>query len=193
MDDPQQRSSVRDFLPKVAERLYPVGRLDYHSEGLLLLTNDGDLAHAVMRPGTAVRKTYLVKVRGVPGPAVLRRFRDGVRLDGVRTRPAEAALKGTTGERGGNAWVEVTLHEGRRNQIRRMFQMLGHPVQKLRRIRVGPIELGPLEPGESRELSPGEIEALRQSAAGAAKRPPRPRRKAGSKKETGRGGRPRMR
>ena len=142
---------MAQFLPSVAERLYPVGRLDYHSEGLLLLTNDGDLADAVMRAGSGVDKTYMVKVRGIPDGTALGRFCAGMHLDGRRTRPARAVLRRTTRAQRGNAWVEVTLHEGRRNQIRRMFQQLGHPVQKLRRIQVGPVSLGELEPGQSRE------------------------------------------
>jgi 23S rRNA pseudouridine2605 synthase len=164
LSDPQGRATVAQFLPSVAERLYPVGRLDYHSEGLLLLTNDGDLADAVMRAGSGVDKTYLVKVRGIPDGAALRRFSGGMQLDGRRTRPARAALRRTTGVKSGNAWVEVTLHEGRRNQIRRMFQQLGHPVQKLRRTQVGPVSLGELQPGQTRELRPPEVLALRRQA-----------------------------
>jgi len=164
LHDPEGRATVAHFLPKVGERLYPVGRLDYNSEGLLLLTNDGDLADAVMRAGSAVDKTYLVKVRGIPDATALGRFRGGMQLDGRRTRPARAAVRRTTGAQKGNSWVEVTLHEGRRNQIRRMFQQLGHPVQKLRRIRVGPVTLGELQPGYSRELRPLEVTALHRQA-----------------------------
>jgi 23S rRNA pseudouridine2605 synthase len=166
LSDPEGRTTVAQFLPPVGERLYPVGRLDYHSEGLLLLTNDGDLADAVMRAGSGVDKTYLVKVRGIPDAPALRRFSCGMQLDGRRTRPAKAHMRRTTGEQRGNAWVEVTLHEGRRNQIRRMFQQLGHPVQKLRRIQVGPITLGELQPGQSRELRPAEAQALHRKAHG---------------------------
>ena len=164
LSDPQGRATVAHFLPSVGERLYPVGRLDFHSEGLLLLTNDGDLADAVMRAGSGVDKTYMVKVRGIPGGTALGRFCAGMHLDGRRTRPARAVLRRTTGARRGNAWVEVTLHEGRRNQIRRMFQQLGHPVQKLRRVQVGPVSLGELQPGQSRELRPREVAALHRQA-----------------------------
>ncbi len=166
LSDPENRSTVAEFLPKIGERLYPVGRLDYHSEGLLLLTNDGDLAHEVMRAGSGVKKTYLVKVHGKPDAAALQRFSRGMILEGRRTRPARAALQRTTRERGaGNAWVEVTLQEGRRNQIRIMFHRLGHSVQKLRRVKVGPITLGDMQPGQCRELLPKEISALRRQAA----------------------------
>lgn len=176
MSDPEGRATVAHFLPVVGERLYPVGRLDYHSEGLLLLTNDGDLADAVMRAGSGVDKTYMVKVRGIPDGAALGRFRKGMLLDGRRTRPARASLRRTTGAQRGNSWVEVTLHEGRRNQIRRMFQQLGHPVQKLRRIQVGPVTLGELQPGYSRELRPLEVAALHRQARSRASDTPQPRR-----------------
>lgn len=186
LNDPEGRTTVAEFLPAVGERLYPVGRLDYHSEGLLLLTNDGDLADAVMRAGSGVDKTYLVKVRGVPDGTALHRFSRGMQLDGRRTRPARAVMRRTTGEQRGNAWVEVTLHEGRRNQIRRMFQQLGHPVQKLRRIQVGPVTLGELQPGQSRELRPPEVQALRRQAHGHGE-------KAAAPRKQGNRGRPRTR
>ncbi|MGD8375595.1 MAG: pseudouridine synthase [Acidobacteriota bacterium] len=160
LSDPQGRRTVADLLPRRGDRLFPIGRLDYHSEGLLLLTNDGDLARAVAAPG-GIAKTYHVKVRGNPSPEALRRFAHGLRLDGRRTRAARAHPLRQTAE--GNAWIEVTLHEGRRNQIRRMFKMLGHPVQRLRRVRVGGVELGGLQVGAVRELTPAEIEALERT------------------------------
>jgi 23S rRNA pseudouridine2605 synthase len=169
MRDPEGRPCVGEFLPPTSGRLYPVGTLDYHSEGLLLLTNDGELANAVMRAGSGVEKVYMVKVKGSPGEEVLQRFRGGMHLDGRRTRPAQVRVRRPKGERSGNTWVEVTLHEGRKNQIRRMFQALEHPVQKLRRTRVGPVILGDLQPGECRELRPREVEALHRKAG--SKRP----------------------
>jgi len=154
LSDPQGRPTIAELLPR-GERLFPVGRLDFHSEGLLLLTNDGDLAYGILRPGSGVTKTYHVKVRGVPGASELARFARGLPLEGRRTLPARVKLLRSTRE--GNAWIEVVLQEGRRNQIRRMFQMLGHPVQRLRRVRVGPIDLGDLKPGSRRELTPSEV------------------------------------
>ena len=159
--DPEGRRSVADLMPPRGGRVFPVGRLDFHSEGLLLLTNDGDLAQAVARAGSGVAKTYHVKVRGTPGSPELRRFARGLPLDGRRTRPAQVRSLRRTAE--GNCWLEVTLHEGRRNQIRRMFQMLGHPVQRLRRVRIGPIELGSLAPGERRDLPAEDVERLRRA------------------------------
>ena len=161
LDDPEGRPTIADLLPRGGERLFPVGRLDYHSEGLLLLTNDGDLAYRILRPGAGVTKTYHVKVRGVPGATELRRFARGLPLDGRRTLPARVRPLRPTTE--GNSWVEVILNEGRRNQIRRMFQILGHPVQRLRRVQVGPIELGDLTPGTCRELREAELQRLRQA------------------------------
>ena len=181
LHDPENRPTVSQYLPSIGDRLYPVGRLDYHSEGLLLLTNDGDLAHQVMRAGSGVEKTYLVKVHGKPDAAALQRFSRGMILEGRRTRPAKAIFQRTTKERGtGNAWVQVTLHEGRKNQIRIMFHRLGHSVQKLRRVKVGPIKLGEMQPGQCRELLPDEIKALRRQVAGprtTAKRSARPPRR----------------
>lgn len=169
MADPEGRRTVADLIPAGAGRLVPIGRLDFHSEGLLLLTNDGDLAHAVLHPSSAVTKAYHVKVRGSPSEAALRRFARGIRLEGRRTRPARVRrLRGT---RQGNCWLEVELHEGRRNQIRRMCDRLGHPVQRLRRVRIGPIDLGDLRPGENRELTLAEVGRLRRAARPAGLRP----------------------
>lgn len=162
LSDPQGRPSISDLVPQRGGRLFPVGRLDFHSEGLLLLTNDGDLAQSILRPSSHVPKTYHVKVRGTPPPAVLGRFARGLPLDGRRTQPARVETLRTT--RDGNAWLEIVLHEGRRNQIRRLLQMLGHPVQRLRRVAVGPVELGSLRPGESRVLDAKEVEQLRTAA-----------------------------
>ena len=160
--DPEGRRTVADLLPRHAGRLFPVGRLDFHSEGLLLLTNDGDLAQAVARPGTGVSKTYHVKVRGKPGGAALRRFAHGLPLDGRRTQPARVHRLRDTPE--GNCWLEVVLREGRRNQIRRMLQVLGHPVQRLRRVQIGPIDLAGLQPGDCRDLRGDEVQRLRHAA-----------------------------
>jgi pseudouridine synthase len=158
LSDPQGRPTVRDLLGGIRERVYPVGRLDYHSEGLLLLTNDGDLAAELMAPRSHTPKVYQVKVRGVPGPETLQRLARGVVLEGRRTLPARMRL--LRGEQ--NAWVEVRLIEGRRNQIREMFKRVGHPVSKLRRVRIGALGLGSLRPGEHRVLTDTEVELLRR-------------------------------
>ena len=155
--DPEGRDTVMKFLKGVRERVYPVGRLDYASEGLLLFTNDGEFANAVMTGGSRAPKTYLVKINGNPDDAALQRFREGMVLDGRKTAPAR--IRRTTP--GDNPWFEVTLVEGRQNQIRRMFRNLGFLVEKLKRVRIGPLELGPLKPGEFRALTEREVGKLR--------------------------------
>ncbi|MBI3695172.1 MAG: rRNA pseudouridine synthase, partial [Acidobacteria bacterium] len=138
--------------------VYPIGRLDYHSEGLLLFTNDGDFANAILTGGEKIPKTYLVKINGNPDEEALRKFREGIVLDGRRTAPARLRRLSA----GANPWFEVTLVEGRQNQIRRMFQRLGFLVEKLRRVRIGFLELGPLRPGEVRPLTAHEVDRFRR-------------------------------
>jgi len=161
LSDPEGRPTVSDLLQRVRARVFPVGRLDYHSEGLLLLTDDGDLANVLTHPRHGVAKTYSVKVRGTPDAPALERLRRGVSLDGRRTLPAKVAMT----QRGPNSWLEITIKEGRKQQVRRMFESQGHLVVKLRRIRYGGLELGDLAPGELRRLGERELERLRRSAA----------------------------
>ncbi len=165
-DDPEGRPTVFSLLRnRVGERLVAVGRLDFDTEGLLLLTNDGALVQKLTHPSGGCRKEYEVKVSGIPTPAQLDRLRRGITLDdGVRTGPAEMDVFGTTPEKqgaGGNAWLRVILGEGRSRQIRRMFAAVGHPVSKLRRVAIGPIRDKALAPGKFRDLEPGEVSALR--------------------------------
>lgn len=157
LDDPEGRTTVVDLLHGIRGRVFPVGRLDYHSEGLLFLTNDGDWAHALMHPERHVAKTYLVKVRGMPSTATLDRLSGGIRLDGRRT----ALAKFRVTKPGTHAWLDVTLYEGRKNQIRRMLQVVGHPVRTLRRVSVGGVELGDLSPGRFRHLTEVELRRLK--------------------------------
>ena len=157
--DPQQRATVMDLLHGVKERVYPVGRLDYHSEGLLLLTNDGELANAVMSAATHLPKTYLVKANGALTAEQEQQFRDGVPISGQRTLPAGLKLIRSAE----NPWYEVRLFEGRNQQIRIMFKHFGRLVEKLKRVRIGPLELGALKPGEFRHLSPEEVRKLRKA------------------------------
>jgi len=171
LSDPQQRPTIRDLLRGVKARVYPVGRLDYHTEGLLLLTDDGDLARDLTHPRGGVKKTYRAKVRGRPGPAELDRLRRGIRLDGRATLPAEARIVGE----GANSWIEITIVEGRKHQVRRMLQATGHPVLKLRRVRLDGLELGDLPPGALRPLTAREVSRLRRAVASpAARKPARP-------------------
>src|SRR5579859_646323 len=157
--DPQGRATVMDLLRGVKERVYPVGRLDYHSEGLLLLTNDGELANAITSAATHLPKTYLVKVNGTLSPDQEKKFREGVPLDGRRTMPAGLKVIRAAA----NPWYEVKLFEGRNHQIRMMFKHFGRLVEKLRRVRIGPLELGPLKPGQFRHLSGEEVEKLKRA------------------------------
>lgn len=159
VSDPEGRATVMDLLRGVKERVYPVGRLDYHSEGLLLLTNDGDLAHRIMSSHTHLTKTYLVKVTGQLDEEHAQRFRDGVPLMGRRTLPAGLRLL----QKAENPWYEVKLSEGRNNQIRLMFKHFGKLVEKLKRVRIGPLELGSLKPGEFRHLTDEEIKKLKRA------------------------------
>ncbi len=182
-EDPAGIPTVFDLLKgRVGERVVAVGRLDVESEGLLLLTDDGALVHKLTHPSGGCRKEYEVKVSGVPTPAQVERLRGGVRLpDGVKTAPAEVELVETTPEKhgvGGNAWLKVVLGEGRSRQIRRMFDLVGHPVTKLRRVAIGPIRDRLLPPGSFRDLAPEEVAALRaiRPAPPRGARPPAPAR-----------------
>jgi pseudouridine synthase len=163
--DPQGRRTVMDLLSGVREYVYPVGRLDYDSEGLLLLTNDGDLAARLMHPRHDVERVYEARVRGVPDAHAIDRLTRGIMLDGRRTAPArvEHPQARTTATGGSQATVEIALHEGRKHQVRRMFEAVGHPVVRLRRIRIGPIEDDSLTTGHYRELTPRELAALRRA------------------------------
>jgi 23S rRNA pseudouridine2605 synthase len=162
VEDPQGRRTVIDLVRGIRERIYPVGRLDFHSEGLVLLTNDGDLAFKVSHPTHGSIKTYSVKVRGVPEERLVDKLRRGITIEGKRTLPCDIERVKTTG-RGddvGNSWFEVKLREGRTQQIRKMFQAVGHPVSKLRRIAIGPIADPKLTPGVWRELTKNEVKML---------------------------------
>jgi 23S rRNA pseudouridine2605 synthase len=158
--DPQGRPTVLDFLHGVKGRVYPVGRLDYHSQGLILLTNDGDFANAIASARSHVPKTYLVKSKGQLTFEEEEQFRNGIPIHGRRTAPAGLRLL----RRADNPWYEVRLIEGRNQQIRIMFKHLGHLVEKLRRVRIGSIELGSLKPGEFRRLTPEEVRKLMRTA-----------------------------
>lgn len=153
MHDPEGRPTIVELLRGLKKRVYPVGRLDYNSEGLLLLTNDGEFASKVMAAKTELVKTYVVKVTGTLSPDNEEVFRNGVYLRGKKTAPA--GLKRI--KPGANPWYEVRLIEGRQNQIRLMFNHFGVLVEKLKRVKIGFLELGDLRPREYRSLSPGEI------------------------------------
>ncbi|MFZ5597677.1 MAG: pseudouridine synthase [Bacillota bacterium] len=159
--DPGGRKKVTDLLEGVSERVYPVGRLDYDSEGLLLLTNDGDFAFRMTHPGYGITKTYRVRVKGVPKERELEILERGVRLEDGVTSPAKVFF---IDEREGNALLEISIREGRNRQIRRMMDALGYEVLRLKRIKVGSLALGNLKSGQFRHLTPREVESLFKSA-----------------------------
>ncbi|MGH2914385.1 MAG: pseudouridine synthase [Solirubrobacteraceae bacterium] len=166
--DPQRRPTVVALVPS-AQRLYPVGRLDLDVGGLILLTNDGELAHRLTHPSFEVTRTYRALVWRAPvRDAALRALREGVALDDGRTAPARA-------RRLAPDTIELTIHEGRKRQVKRMCEAVGHPVRDLSRVAFGPLELGNLAPGAHRQLSRAEVRALRAAAAGGIRaRRPRP-------------------
>jgi 23S rRNA pseudouridine2605 synthase len=154
-----------NYFKGLRQRIYPVGRLDYASEGLLLLTNDGDFANRISSPATHVPKTYLVKVNGTLSPEQEMSFRKGVPMHGRRT--AAARLRKI--REGDNPWYEVTISEGRQNQIRVMFKHFGFLVEKLKRIKIGFLELGGLKPGAYRTLTRQEVERFQKLLSGGAR------------------------
>ncbi len=159
VSDPEGRTTVMELLKGVKERVYPVGRLDYHSEGLLLLTNDGETANAITSAATHLTKVYVVKVTGTLTQDQEEQFRRGVPLSGKRTMPAGLQLI----KEGDNPWYEVKLTEGRNQQIRLMFKHFGFLVEKLRRVKIGPVELGPIKPGQFRHLTVEEVQKLKRA------------------------------
>ena len=158
--DPQRRPTVIDLLAGVREYVYPVGRLDYDTEGLLLLTNDGDLAARLTHPRHGVARTYEARVAGMPDREALERLRNGIPLDGKRTLPAEVALL-NDGRRDRDGILRLTIREGRNRQVRRMCEAVGHPVQQLKRTKFGSLGDRKLKPGQWRELTPGEVQSLK--------------------------------
>jgi 23S rRNA pseudouridine2605 synthase len=159
LDDPGGRTTVKDYLRGVSVRVFPVGRLDFDSEGLMLLTNNGDLAQAMLHPRYHVPKTYLIKVKGVLTDEDIRNLERGVKLDDGTTAPAQVKKVRKVEA---NSWLEITIREGRKHQVKRMLESVGHPVIKLLRIRMGSLALGDLQPGEFRFLTDREANALRQ-------------------------------
>jgi pseudouridine synthase len=163
LNDPKGRLTVKDLLKGVKERVVPVGRLDYNTEGLLLLSNDGELIHRLLHPRFGVERTYLVKVKGIPEEIDLERIRKGVRLErGVR---AQARVKFYRLLKA-NAWLEVAIREGRNREVRRLCEAIGHPVLSLKRIRFGPLTIDGLSVGEYRPLTLREVRRLKRPGHG---------------------------
>ena len=179
LNDPEGRPTIEHLLHGVTLRMFPVGRLDFDTEGLMLLTNHGELAQALLHPRYHVAKVYLAKVKGVLNDDEIDQLARGVRLEDGMTAPATVKKVRKAAE---NSWLEVTIYEGRKHQIKRMFEVVGHPVLKLKRIRFGPLALGDLLPGEFRYLTDREANTLRgifqhkqqQEAEGISSQPIRP-------------------
>jgi 23S rRNA pseudouridine2605 synthase len=163
MHDPQGRPDIRGYLPEDGPRVFPVGRLDRDTEGLLLLTNDGDLANALTHPSFGVEKEYLAEVEGVPTAKHIGRLRRGVELEDGQARAKSARVAGRSGDRGA---VRLVMTEGRKREVRRLLTAVGLPVSRLVRVRVGAVRLGGLAPGERRELTHDEVVALRKGVDG---------------------------
>ena len=153
LSDPEGRPTVTKLVDDVPVRLYPVGRLDFHTEGLLIMTNDGDLAQSIEHPSRAIDKTYIAKVREIPDDDKLGKLRKGIMLDGKKTLPAKIRILETRK----NAWIEIIIREGKQNQIRKMFDSIGHQVLKLKRVAIGSLRDDRLEPGQYRHLTKKEI------------------------------------
>ena len=157
--DPRDRPTVMDLLKKVKWRVYPVGRLDFDAEGLLLLTNDGDLTYLLSHPKFSIPRTYWVKVEGVPDEKRLTQLKKGVMLEDGRARVISSRIL-RRGEK--NSWVQVVVAEGRNRLVKRMFSIVGHSVLKLKRVEFGPIRLGNLQIGQYRYLTPAEVQDLKK-------------------------------
>jgi pseudouridine synthase len=162
LNDPQKRPDLTQFTERLGskQRVFPVGRLDYNSAGLLLLTNDGELAGRLTHPRFGVKKVYRVKLSACPSEEDFARLRKGIHLEDGITAPARARVVEKLRK---NAWVEIEIHEGRNREVRRIFEALGYFVEKLIRVRIGPLSLGRLRPGELRPLSQAEIKALKSA------------------------------
>lgn len=158
LSDPEGRPTVKNFFSGIRLRVFPVGRLDYDSEGLLVVTNDGDFANLLAHPSHQAEKVYVVKIRGKIEEDALQRLRAGVRLEDGVTAPAKVKRIRSAES---NCWVQIAIHEGRNRQIRRMFEQVGHPVTRLKRISIHGLTVGGLKPGQYRELSPEEVQHIR--------------------------------
>ena len=163
VSDDKKRKVVTDYFPGIKERIYPIGRLDYDTSGLLLLTNDGEFANALMHPKHEVDKVYVAKVKDIPLRESLKKLEKGIMLEDGKTAPAKIKVL-SADKRKQTAIIEITIHEGRNRQVRRMFDAIGHPVLKLKRERYGYLTLQGLSAGDARELSPHEVKQMRALA-----------------------------
>jgi 23S rRNA pseudouridine2605 synthase len=187
--DPSRRRTVIDLLQGVREYVYPVGRLDYDSDGLLLLTNDGGLAAALTHPRHGIEREYHAWVLGEPDRHDLERLARGVSIDGRRTMPASVrSIDEGRGRRAGQTLLAITIREGRNRQVRKMCEAIGHPVESLTRVRIGPLSDPKLRPGQFRDLTPGELRRVKASVTKTASEAGAPRATPGARRGAGRGG-----
>ncbi|MBA9027247.1 MULTISPECIES: 23S rRNA pseudouridine(2605) synthase RluB [Bacillaceae] len=163
VSDDKNRKVVTDYFYEIEERIYPVGRLDYDTSGLLLMTNDGDFANVLMHPKHEVDKVYVAKVKGIPLRESLKKLEKGIVLEDGKTAPAKVKFL-SSDKKKQTSIIEITIHEGRNRQVRRMFDAIGHPVQKLKRERYGFLTLQGLTAGDARELTPHEVKQMRALA-----------------------------
>lgn len=161
--DDKGRKTVTDFFPHSEERIYPVGRLDYETTGLLLVTNDGEFANILTHPKYEIEKTYVAKIKGIPVREALKKLERGVQLEDGKTAPARVKMT-TVDRKKGTSIIEIGIHEGRNRQVRRMFEAIGHEVLKLKRERFAFLDLHGLNTGDARELTPHEVKQLRALA-----------------------------
>jgi len=158
--DEKGRKTVLDLFPEVEERIFPVGRLDYDTSGIIILTNDGDFSYLMTHPKFGIKKKYVAKVKGIPTRESLRKLERGIELEDGKTAPAHVKMQ-TVDKKAGTALIEITIHEGRNRQVRRMFDAIGHPVLKLRRESFAMLTTHGLNAGESRQLTTHEVKQLR--------------------------------
>jgi 23S rRNA pseudouridine2605 synthase len=163
VSDEKGRKVVTDFFPHLMERIYPVGRLDYDTSGLLLMTNDGEFANLLMHPRSGIEKVYVAKVKGIPLKENLKRLEKGIKLEDGKTSPAKVKVLSVDKQKQ-TAIIEIIIHEGRNRQVRRMFEAIGHQVLKLKRERYGILTLNGLRAGDARELTPHEVKQVRALA-----------------------------
>jgi 23S rRNA pseudouridine2605 synthase len=162
LSDPEGRPTVKNFFSGIRLRVFPVGRLDYDSEGLLVVTNDGDFANMLAHPSHQVEKIYVVKIKGKIDEDGLEQLRVGVRLEDGMTAPAKVKRIRSVEN---NCWVQIAIHEGRNRQVRRMFEQVGYPVTRLKRISIHGLTVSGLKPGHYRQLSPEEVQQMREQSA----------------------------
>ncbi|CAG9622337.1 23S rRNA pseudouridine(2605) synthase RluB [Sutcliffiella rhizosphaerae] len=164
VSDDKGRKVVTDFFPYIKERIYPVGRLDFDTSGLLLMTNDGEFANALMHPKSELEKIYVAKLKGIPTKEAIKKLERGIKLEDGKTAPAKIKMLSIEKKKNTSIY-EISIHEGRNRQVRRMFEAIGHPVMKLKRERYGFLTLQGLSAGDARELTPHEVKQMRVLAS----------------------------